>query len=290
MASQPSHGFEAPVSPTALPPAAPASAPAGRRNVARDIGRVIRIPFIPVLWFLRLLVFRVAEKQGSQVISFTSYSNLIYCWPIIVVGFVNAGLASAGIGSPAVLGWIWLFSIVFTLVVMGTDLTRNATLGWALFVALILALGSLIHAKYQIPVLGAIYDHFAVLGVTFGAGMGRAMSELLLIVMVVVIVHAMLDGRHEISSREVTHRRFMRASESWPLSLNLVRLDWPDMLEMIAGCGAGHLLIVDQSRREVLRIPNVPFLWFFREEVNSVLEVMATTHVDAAAAPQVSQS
>ncbi|MGE0481001.1 MAG: hypothetical protein AB7Q17_11070 [Phycisphaerae bacterium] len=255
-----------------------AAAPAGGGALAA-IGNLLRYPLMPLLWLARLMVVRVGVKQGSQVVTFTSFSSLIYVWPIVVVGYFLLGLHWLGWGDPGVLGWIWLFTIVFVLIVMGSDISRDTGLVWILVAALILTLGALLNARFQLPVLGWLYGHFSSLGVAIDGGTVRALCELLLILLAVVVVHSLFDGRHEISSREVTHRRMLRASENLPLYSNRVRLDWPDLLEMIALFGAGHLVVIDQDRKEVMRIPNIPCLWFFRAEINGILDVMATTEV-----------
>lgn len=243
------------------------------------IGNLLRYPLLPLLWLARLLVVRVGVKQGSQVVTFTSFSSLVYVWPIVAVGYFLLGLHALGWGDPGVLGWIWLFTIVFVLIVMGSDISRDAGLVWVLAAALILTLGALLNARFQLPVLGWIYGHFSSLGVAIDGGTVRALCELLLILLAIVVIYSLFDGRHEISSREVTHRRLLRASENLPLYSNRIRLDWPDLLEMIALFGAGHLVVIDQDRKEVMRIANIPCLWFFRQEINGILDVMATTEV-----------
>ncbi len=259
---------------------APPAASDSGGSVGNAIGGLARILLFPLIFVFRPLIFRISERQGTQIATFTSFSGLIYCWPIMLMGFIGA-LATHWGASPIVIGWIYVWVILLTLIVLGTDISRNSILVWALVVGLVLAVGALVNAKFQIPVLHWIYSHFAAHGVQFNYGIGMSLSELLLIVFVVIGFQALLDGRHEISSREVTHRRFLRASESWPLNINRVRMDWPDLMEMFVLFGAGHLVIIDQDRREVLRIPNIPFLWFFRDEVNRILDIMATTEVDA---------
>lgn len=244
--------------------------------------RALRIPFLPLLWLVKPLVFRVGERQGTQVVTFTSYSGLVYCWPIIAVGFLNYFLFWAN-AAPATLGWVWLLTILGILIVLGADINRTAAFVWILALVLLVVLGLYVNEKWEIPVLNTIYNHFIRLNVRLDPGTARALSELLLVVFVFVILYALLDGRHEISSREIMHRRFLRASESWPLTVNRVRMDWPDIMEMVVLFGAGHIVIIDQDRKEVLRIPHIPFLWFFRHEVDTVLEVMATTEVSPAA-------
>lgn len=266
--------------PVAAPPAA-AAVPSRERSGLRLLGVLL----LPLRWLGRVFAFRYREAQGTQVLAFTSFNSLIYAWPVAAVGLLLHLAWWTGIGGAETLGWIWLTVIIFTLILLGTDINRTAMLVWFLGIGLVLALGALLNAYYHIPLLGYIYRHFDRLEVRFDPGTSAALSELVLLMLAVVVVHALLDGSHEISSREITHRRFLRANESWPLGLNRVKLDWPDLMEMIVLFGAGHMVIIDQDRKEVLRIPNIPFLWFFRRDVERVLEIMATTEVDLRSAP-----
>lgn len=270
----------------AVPPGQPAQSAAGERSSGGGfmaaIGTGIGYLLFPLIWLGKLFVFRVSERQGNQVATFVSFSSMIYVWPVVLVGFVAAAIEPAGVITNTALAWTWIGVTVFVMVVLGTDINRNAALIWALVVALFLALGALVHKQYNIPVLGAIYDWFEGLNVQFSRGSAIAVASILAVVMVIVFVQALFDGRHEISSREVTHRRLLRGSESLPLTINRVRLDWPDLLEMITLFGAGHLIVVDNTGKVIMRIPNIPFLWFYRDEVNRILDIMATTEVNPA--------
>lgn len=270
------------VSPTTSTPSqGPAASPQSGASSGGGLaaaGAIAGVALFPLIWLGRMFIFRVSERQGNQVATFTNFSSMVYVWPIVVVGYLCAAVSNFGF-SPAVLGWIWIATLVYVLIVLGTDINRNLALVWGLIAALIFTGGALIHSKYSIPVLGWVYDWFAALNVGFNPGIAVAVSTILLITLVVVLIHALFDGRHEISSREVTHRRLMRTSESLPLTINRVRLDWPDMLEMVTLFGAGHLVVTDSHGREIMRIANIPFLWFYRDEVNRILDIMATTEV-----------
>ncbi len=254
-------------------------------GAAAAIGNLLRIPLLPLLWLARVLIIRIGAREGMQIASFSSFPSLIYTWPICAMSWV-AVIALQVAPDSATIGWLWLIVVLFTLIVIATDVGRNTALGWALFTALLFACGALLYANFKIPILGMLYDHFAGLNVRMDKGLAWAAAEWTTLMLAITIMVALLDGQHEISSREMTHRRFLRTSENWPLTMNRVRLEWPDMLEMCVLFGAGHLVIIDQDRREILRIMNVPFLWFFRDEVSRILDVMATTEVPAGALQQ----
>jgi hypothetical protein len=243
------------------------------------VGDFLRIPLLPLLFLARLLIIRVSTREGMQSAMFMSFPCLVYVWPLCVMSWAAWFILTISPGAAGYLGWLWLMVMLFGYVVIGADIGRNSALAWALFLALLFAVGGLIHANYKIPVLGFLYEFFVSMNVQLDKGLAVAAAVWLTLLLIIATVMALIDGRHEISSRELTHRRFLRVSENWPLAMNRVRLEWPDMLEMIVLFGAGHVVIIDHERREVLRIPNVPCLWFFREEVENILDVMATTEV-----------
>ena len=43
----------------------------------------------PVLWVVRPFVFRIGTEKGTPKVYLTSYSTLMYVWPITLVGVVN---------------------------------------------------------------------------------------------------------------------------------------------------------------------------------------------------------
>ncbi len=258
------------------------------RAVAGGFGKAVRIVLTPLLWILRPLVFSISKEAGNPKVRFTSFSTLIYLWPIMIIGWVNAALAGWAWldASPALLGWIWITVVFVVALCVGADVDRNKLIALAAAVLILWLGGSLLNAKMGIPVLSNIYDYFSGMEVRFEPGTARVFSIVTLIMLVIVMIAAWFDGRYEITTREITHRRLLRTSDSLPRAAKRIKRDWRDLAEFLLGLGAGDLIVIDSNKNEVLRIPNVPFLWFFRHDVDHILEVLATTDAEDIAAAE----
>jgi len=246
------------------------------------LSRIAQILLTPLIWLLRPLVFRVSQEPGNPRVSFTSFSGLMYLWPIMAVGWLGTLLFP--IIRPEVLGWIWITTLLVVLITVAADVDRNKLL---VLIGLILIcwMGGFILQKNQnIFVLSTIYDFFARQDVMFNKGMANVMSVIIAIILAGVIIVGWFDGRYEITTREITHKRVFRTSDSLPRAAKRIKRDWRDVAEAFIGLGAGDMIVLDSQKNIVMRIPNVPFLWFFRQDVDHILDVLATTEVEDIAA------
>lgn len=267
------------------PPAVPEKD--GFKSVTSVVGRILRILFTPLVWVLRPLVFRIGTEKGNPKVYFTSFSTLMYLWPIMVVGVLGCWLVSAHLVGPPMMGWIWITVMLAVLIAVGADTDRNKVFVIGLIIAVLWFLGLWLAEHRGIPVLPRIYDYFAGLGVAFDPGMaGTAMvfSVATFVILVFVVAIAWFDGRYEITTREITHRRVFRTSDSLPRAAKRIKRDWRDLAEVLLGIGAGDVIVLDSNMNIVMRISNVPFLWFFRHDIDHILEVLATTEIDENAA------
>lgn len=279
------------------PPASqntPAGAPkskSGFRMIVEGFAKVLRLIAAPFLWVLRPLVFSIGTEPGNPKVRFTSFSTLMYLWPIMLVGWVNYWISGWewGASQPAVLevlGWIWITVVFIVAICIGADVDRNKM---GFMAAIIVALwfgGIILKDKMDFPVLSYIRNYFAGLNVQFEPGTALVFSIAILIILIGVMFVAWFDGRFEVTTREITHRRLLRTSDSLPRAAKRIKRDWRDLAEFFLGIGAGDLIVIDSQKNEVLRIPNVPFLWFFRHDVDHILEVLATTEIEDIAAAE----
>lgn len=247
------------------------------------IGKVLRILFTPLIWLLRPLVFRVSSEKNLPKVYFTSFSPLVYLWPITVVGVVGTWLHNWGWVGASVMGWIWITTILLVILSIGTDIDRTKALfiiilGFALWVS-----GILVEEKQGIPVISHVYDYLAGFNVSFNPGTAQVFSIATFIILIIVVISAWFDGRYEITTREISHKRLFRTTDSLPRAAKRIKQEWRDLAELFFGLGAGDLVVLDSNKNIVMRIPNVPFLLFFRRDVDHILEVLATTEVEEAA-------
>lgn len=251
-------------------------------GAARVIGTIFHILIWPLKIMFRPLVFRVSHERGNPKVFFTSFSPLMYLWPIMVMGWL--GLLVDSFIQPEVLGWAWITVVLIVMITVAADLDRNRALVVAGLVLICWMGGFILQKNQGWPILSDIYNFFANQDVTFEPGTANVFSIVVFVILVGVVVVAWFDGRYEITTREITHKRAFRTSDSLPRAAKRIKRDWRDIAEVFLGLGAGDVIVLDSQKNIVMRIPNVPFLWFFRHDVDHILEVLATTEVEDIAA------
>lgn len=271
-------------SPAMQPPQPVFEKKEGYSSVSGVFKKILHGIFWPVTVLVKPLIFRVGGERGNPKVHFTSFSTLIYLWPIMVVGYLNSWLLHWNVASAATLGWVWITAVLIVLMCIGTDANRNRTIIVLLVGVLLWISGLLLEAKKGIPILSNIHQFFVEQNVQFDPGTAKVFSIITFIVLVCVVLGAWFDGRYEITTREITHKRIFQTSDSLPLAAKRIKRDWRDWTEALLGLGAGDLIVIDYNKNILMRIPNIPFLWFFRNDVDHILEVLATTEVDEAAA------
>jgi len=203
----------------------------------------------------------------------------MFVWPVIAAGLLF-WLFPWEAAQPY-LGWAYLLIWTFVVLTLGVDVGRDQAAFWVVLLLLIGAGGALINAWFQIPVLGQIYGFFGGLGVRYDRGLGLGMSVVLLIPFIIMIVWARFNDRWRITHNEFEHYRFGRATESLGRGAKTIRIEYPDVFEMVLGL-AGTLIVYSATgRQELRRIPHVLFLPFVRAKLNLVLEKMAVTGLDS---------
>ena len=278
---------DAPASNIAKPSgASTASEKDGFGTVSSFLAKIVRVIFAPTVWLLRPLIFRIRTDQGVPKVYFTSFSTLMYLWPIMLVGWVGCLLVHFGLVTEPtpILGWIWITVVLVVLLCIGSDTDRNKTVVMGMIGLLLWTGGLLLEEKKGIPILSHVYDFLAAQNVQFEPGTANVLSIATCIILVCVVFSAWFDGRYEITTREISHKRVLRTSDSLPRAAKRIKRDWRDLTEVFLGLGAGDLIVLDSNKNIVMRIANIPFLWFFRHDVDHILEVLATTDVDEIAA------
>lgn len=255
-------------------PSPPAAPPAPRKR--SPWLAPLRWILVPVKAALRPFLFRVSA-DGNKV-TFTSYSALAYTWFLVPLALVLHTLHAWGWVSPEALGWVQLGAILVLIILLGDDMGLWALAITALLAALLALSARLLQSEYDLGVFQWAGDLLTDLEVAYSPGLGRALALFsFLILSFYVLPKAWFVGRYEITTREITHIRRGVAVESWRRAGRDVKQRWPDLLEMVVGLGAGGIYLLDRQQKAVMSVPHVVCLWFYRREVDRVLETLATT-------------
>jgi len=256
------------------------------------------------------------DKSKHEVVFYT-YPKFIFCWPLIAVGFIlclfggwniNQGRApveaapgvvgeenpsasvAPGVGEqsgPAggrrasqdteTLAWIWIITLVIVIITVGFDLSRNFTIFWLVLIVGIWFMISWLAVAKNITIFRRAYDLIAGLDPQYSAPMGLAVSIALSVLYLIMWVWTRINSKWRITHNEFEHYQFGRMDDSLARGAKRVRTSYPDFFEFLV-CLAGDLIIFDSSgRKQLRRIPHVPWLPFIRKRINRILERTAIT-------------
>ena len=253
--------------------------PGSKNKVLRWIAIPLRIIAVPLSLLIRPFVFRVSN-DGNKV-TFTSFSALMYTWVLIPIGLTTHFLNKAEWVSPQALGWAQVLSILMLLVLLGDDMGFWAAVITGMIAVLLGLAARLLSAEYEIGVFNWLADGLRAMQVEYSPGLSVALGFFaFLLISLYVLPKAWFVGRYEITTREITHIRRGVAVESWRRAGRDVKQRWPDILEMVAGLGSGGVYLLDRQQKAVMAIPHVTCLWFYRREVERVLEKIATSNYE----------
>jgi hypothetical protein len=216
-------------------------------------------------------------NKGLHEVTFYTYPNLVFTWPIIVMGFLLWPIDKLGWVYPEVLAWFWGITILLVLITMGVDLNRNYAIFW---LAVVLGSWTLVlwlrDAKH-ITIFGYIYRFFADLDPTYSRNLGLIVSIPLTILWGIMWVWTRLNSKWRITHNELEHYQFGRMDDSLARGAKRIRTTYPDLFELLI-CLAGDLEIYDATGKKLLRrIEHVPLLPIVKKKINILLESTAVT-------------
>ncbi|MBN2210634.1 MAG: hypothetical protein JW709_04485 [Sedimentisphaerales bacterium] len=217
-----------------------------------------------------------ARKVRHEVVFYT-YPKFLFCWPILVMGYVLWLLNRLQWGGPELYAWMWVITLVLVVMTIGFDLNRNFTIFWLAVLLLLWMSVAWFGAKKNIDIFSHIYHFFADLNPGYSVSLGLMVSIPLTVLYGIMWIWTRLNYKWRITHNEFEHYQFGRMDDSLARGAKRVRTSYPDFFEFLVFL-AGDLVIYDSTGRRVLRrIPHVPLLPFVRRKINFILESTAVT-------------
>ena len=217
------------------------------------------------------------KERMRHEVQFYTYPKFLFCWPLIVMGFLLAGLDSLGWAGPETLAWIWGITLLIVLVTVGFDLSRNFTIFWLVLIGGVWILIVWLRDVKGVTIFSRIYSFFADLDPSYSRSLGIIVSIALLLLYLIMWIWTRLNSKWRITHNEFEHYQFGRMDDSLARGAKRIRTSYPDFFELLL-CLAGDLIIFDSTgRTELHRIPHVPLLPFVKKRINLILETTAVT-------------
>jgi len=215
------------------------------------------------------------ERRKHEIVFYT-YPKFIFCWPIIFMGYLLWFIDKLG-ANLEILAWFWGVTLIIVIITIGFDLNRNLTIFWVVLIAAIWFLIKWLGDVKDVKLFSHIYHFFAGLDPKYSGSMGLGLSIVLTILLLIMWFWTRLNSKWRITHNEFEHYQFGKMDDSLARGAKRVRSSYPDFFELLL-CLAGDLVIFDSvGRRELRRIPHVPFLPFVRKRINCILEKTAIT-------------
>lgn len=239
---------------------------------ASTFQRVLSILSWPIRLLLRPFVYHVS-KDGNRV-RFTSFHKAVFLWPVWAVGTLVPSLISWGWFSEATAGYIAFSLIVYMFLLLAFDLDAWKCLWVAVAVGFVLLLGE----KLEVFGIRDVTSYFFVTSPKWEPGLMTGLARLCgAIQLFFVLPHALLAGRYELSTRELTRFVFFRSQAGYPRAGRKPVVAWPDLLEALA-TGFGGNIELRRGERVEVAVRHVPFLMLFKREVDRILDRIATAN------------
>lgn len=216
-------------------------------------------------------------KKILHEVTFYTYPNLVFTWPIILLGFFLWPIDKLGWVYPEVLAWFWGITLLLVLITMGVDLNRNYSIFWLVVILGSWAMILWLRDAKGFTLFGRIYQFFADLDPAYSRNLGLIVSIPLTTLWIIMWIWTRLNSKWRVTHNELEHYQFGRMDDSLARGAKRIRTSYPDLFELLI-CLAGDLEIYDATGKKLLRrIEHVPLLPFVKKKINILLESTAVT-------------
>jgi hypothetical protein len=219
-------------------------------------------------------------SHEKHEVTFYTYPKYLFCWPIIVLGFVFWLLREHTGFDSETMAWIWGVAVLVVLLTLGFDVSRNVAIFWV-----VLIVGGWFTILWlrdvkSVTIFSRIYQFFADLNPQYSPSLGVMLSLLMTVFYIIMWIWSRINSKWRITHNEFEHYQFGRMDDSLGRGAKSVRTSYPDFFELLL-CLAGDLVIYDSTgRRELRRINHVPLLPLVRKKINRILETTSVTEED----------
>jgi hypothetical protein len=224
------------------------------------------------------VLLRHGSKERRTEITVYATHRAFSLWLLILVGFIAGRIVHhfpSG-RAPSVMGWIYVWVMLYTFVTVLFDLSTIKLLLWGGILALLWITCKYVEAIRGFSLLNHIIGHFRYLHPTLDAGFATVLSWMLLVPWIGALFYTFTNGRKRFTPNEITEWYVGEGTEMLDRSGLKFRTRYRDILETILGFGSGDVIAYDNRQQVVKRFENVLFLVFLWPKIDSLLEERMT--------------
>ena len=258
-----------------LPPIPPAAAPV-QRLIPHHSSLSHRLSGF-VVWIFTgfgLLHHLTGDRRDERIVVYAVHPSF-FLWAMLLVGFVGARCVDHWPHTAGVWGWLYLWTLLYTLVTLLYDLSTARFLLWVGIFSFVWLAGRYVEDLKHIPVLTPVLAHFAGLKPALNPGFAAVISWLLLPAWVGSLFQTFTRGRKVFTPNSIEEHYLGEGTEVTDRSGLKFRTRYNDLFEGLLGLGAGNLEAVDQAGVVVKRWPHILFLAFTWHRLDALLHQRA---------------
>jgi len=244
-----------------------------RRQLIRPAVKSV-FQFARFVFTMPVMLIRGRRGAIDEVTVYSAHPSF-FLWILIAVGFVSAAIVQRQPAWAGVLGWMYVWVLVYFLVTMLYDFSARKLALWMLIFTVIWLASKYVEQLQHIAVLTPLFDYLASLQPRLDPGTVTVLSWLLVLPWVGSLLNMALNGRKKFTPNEIGEFHFGEGSELTDRVGLRFRTKYRDVLETLLTFGGGDLIAVDNHQNVIKRWDNIIGLFFFWKQLDRVLHQRA---------------
>jgi hypothetical protein len=237
-----------------------------------------------VQWLVLLPVRLVkARKNAPDVIVVYSVHPSFFLWALVAAGFIAAGIVGTWENMAGIMGWAYVWLIVYFLFTLLYDFSTKKLALWAGIVMLAWLAAKYVEHLRDVVVVGHMVEYLAGLSPRLDTGTATVISWLLLFPWLGSVAQMVLNGRKRFTPNEIGEFHFGEGSELTDRTGLRFRTSYRDVFETVLTFGGGDLVAVDNHQNVIKRWNNIVGLFFMWKYLDRILHQRAVVESDGGA-------
>jgi hypothetical protein len=225
-----------------------------------------------VYWVVLMPVrlFKARKSAPDEIVVYSVHPSF-FLWLLVAVGFVTAWIARTFDGWTGVLGWVYVWIIVYFLLTLLYDFSTKKLALWVGIFMLIWLAAKYVENLRDMIIVGRILDYMAGLSPQLDPGTVTVISWLLFFPWLGSVVQTIINGRKRFTPNEIGEFHFGEGSELTDRSGLRFKTSYRDVLETLLTFGGGDLVAVDNHQNVIKRWNNIIGLFFLWKYLDRIL-------------------
>ena len=217
---------------------------------------------------------RGAHSKTEEVVVYAVHQSF-FLWALIIIGFLGAFGVRHWPGSAGFWGWIYIWTLLYTLVTLLYDMSTMKFLLWVGIFSFLWLIGRYLEDMQYIPLVSRFAAALRGMHPQLNVGFAMVISLILVPAWIGSLFATFSRGRKTFSPNSIEEWYIGEGSEITDRAGLKFRTRYRDIFEMILGLGAGDLEAIDGTGKVVKKWSNILFLAFTWPRLDEILHQRA---------------